>query len=292
MTDFPGDRELHGAPQAWRTPAVSYAVLGHYAGVAAPAVPTDPAGLGHAMQAQLIRTVAQFGQYVLPAAFALGAVISGIRKMRRARVLRTVTGSLPAVGDSPSSRPRRVADAVNWREFEQLVGEVFRLHGYKVTETGSSAGDGGVDLVVARDRQRHFVVCKQWGARGVGVKPVRELAGVIAREGVSGGFVATNGEFTEEAIHFAKGSSVTLLDESILWAMLESARRKQPTTPVPPPVSTNDVIATPVLESPSPACGEEMVRRVAKRGKSAGERFWGCRSFPRCRGTRSGAWGG
>ena len=38
---------------------------------------------------------------------------------------------------------------------------------------------------------------------------------------------------------------------------------------------------------PCPRCGATMVLRDVKReGPRQGERFWGCPSFPRCRGTR------
>jgi restriction system protein len=42
-------------------------------------------------------------------------------------------------------------------------------------------------------------------------------------------------------------------------------------------------------EQPTPACpscGGPMVPRSARSGKNAGSRFWGCRSYPDCRGTR------
>lgn len=32
-------------------------------------------------------------------------------------------------------------------------------------------------------------------------------------------------------------------------------------------------------------CGEVMVLRKARSGKSVGQRFWGCSAFPKCRGT-------
>jgi ribosomal protein L37AE/L43A len=32
-------------------------------------------------------------------------------------------------------------------------------------------------------------------------------------------------------------------------------------------------------------CGADMVRRAAKKGKNAGQEFWGCSGFPKCRGT-------
>jgi HEAT repeat protein len=35
-----------------------------------------------------------------------------------------------------------------------------------------------------------------------------------------------------------------------------------------------------------PRCGNEMVLRTAKRGSNRGNQFWGCPSYPRCRGMR------
>lgn len=40
--------------------------------------------------------------------------------------------------------------------------------------------------------------------------------------------------------------------------------------------------------SPScPNCGSSMVKRQAKKGANAGGYFWGCSSFPKCRGVRN-----
>ena len=36
-----------------------------------------------------------------------------------------------------------------------------------------------------------------------------------------------------------------------------------------------------------PKCGEVMVRRLAGKGHNVGGAFWGCKRYPRCRGTRS-----
>ena len=35
-------------------------------------------------------------------------------------------------------------------------------------------------------------------------------------------------------------------------------------------------------------CGEVMVLRKARSGKNAGQQFWGCSAFPKCRGARKG----
>ena len=36
-----------------------------------------------------------------------------------------------------------------------------------------------------------------------------------------------------------------------------------------------------------PRCSRPMVKRIAKRGRHVGHEFWGCHSFPSCRGTRT-----
>jgi hypothetical protein len=35
-----------------------------------------------------------------------------------------------------------------------------------------------------------------------------------------------------------------------------------------------------------PSCGTQMVQRTASRGKKAGEQFWGCANYPKCRITK------
>lgn len=45
--------------------------------------------------------------------------------------------------------------------------------------------------------------------------------------------------------------------------------------------------ATSSPQDPScPTCGAGMIQRKAKRGASAGRRFWGCSRYPACRGTK------
>lgn len=36
-----------------------------------------------------------------------------------------------------------------------------------------------------------------------------------------------------------------------------------------------------------PACGSPMVKRTSKKGANAGEAFWGCTQYPKCRGTKA-----
>lgn len=36
-----------------------------------------------------------------------------------------------------------------------------------------------------------------------------------------------------------------------------------------------------------PKCGKPMVRRMARKGKNAGNAFWSCSDYPDCAGTKS-----
>jgi restriction system protein len=185
------------------------------------------------------------------------------------------------------SKAADVLDGMSWQEFERLVGEAFRLQGYAVTETGGGGADGGVDLVLTKGGEKFLVQCKQWRAFRVGVDVVRELFGVMAARGATGGFVVTSGRFTDEAASFASGRNVRLVDGPKLRGLIQQAAaarardgsaapRQQASAPLP------QAPASPAC----PICSSPMVRRVARRGANANSEFWGCTTYPKCRGTR------
>jgi restriction system protein len=190
--------------------------------------------------------------------------------------------------------------ALTWREFEAIVGEAFRRQGYAVTETGQGGPDGGVDLMLTRDGQRYLVQCKQYRTWTVSVRIVREIFGVVAARKADGAIVVTTGKFTNDAVDFAKGQPIELIDGRRLEAMVReinvggaplsgSGTRRDPT--IDGVSSPTD--AAPGSRSPSspaavvavgcPMCGATMVRRTARAGGAA---FYGCSTFPKCRGTR------
>ncbi len=49
----------------------------------------------------------------------------------------------------------------------------------------------------------------------------------------------------------------------------------------------SEVEATTQVEPACPNCNEPMIKRVSKKGDNAGREFWGCQSFPKCRGVVS-----
>jgi restriction system protein len=163
---------------------------------------------------------------------------------------------------------------LSWREFEDLVGESYRRKGYNVTEKGGGGADGGVDLVLRKGEEILLVQCKHWKLDKVGVKIIRELYGVVAAEGASGGIVISSGTFTKEATDFAKGKPIELLNGAELQNTITEVKEGQSQP------------RTRINENLCPTCGAKMVLRTAKKGQNAGEKFWGCSSFPKCRATK------
>lgn len=190
---------------------------------------------------------------------------------------------------SGTSGAQAIAD-MDWGAFEALLGEAYRRQGYRVVETGRGGADGGIDLALTRDGALTLVQCKHWKARQVGVTVVRELLGVMTARKAAAGIVVTSGRYTDEARRFARESGVELVDGTALQVMLAEARRAGVPSPAARPQATERPAAAARLESGSApaclACGKPMARRVAGKGTNAGQAFWGCSAFPRCRGTR------
>jgi restriction system protein len=192
------------------------------------------------------------------------------------------------VADATKSEAAGVLDGMTWRQFEKLVGEAFRLQGYQVAETGGGGADGGIDLVLRRGGESFLVQCKQWKAFKVGVEVVRELYGVMAAKGASGGFVVTSGQFTAAARQFASGRNVTLIEGSqlqalIRWVSAAASLVSSPSSEKPSKPAERSGSTAPAC----PLCSNSMVRRKAKRGPNAGSEFWGCITYPGCHGVRS-----
>jgi restriction system protein len=273
--------------------AVSYFLLHR---LAAPIQASDIQGQGGAMvgammQKALIHGLAMAGQYIVPILCLTAAALSAWRRKQRQTL----------VTDVAQARNADALDGMSWREFELLVGEAYRMQGYRVTEIGGGGPDGGVDLVLAKSSEKFFVQCKQWKAYKVGVTTVRELYGVMAAKGATGGFVVTSGRFTADAKDFAQGRNIELIDGPRLFAMIQQARQaqSQPATAqreAPSTTGTSEAHARTAALEPSvavkavsqpecPRCGAAMALRTARQGANAGNAFWGCSTYPKCRGT-------
>ncbi|WP_294373031.1 restriction endonuclease [Pseudacidovorax sp.] len=218
--------------------------------------------------AGFLHAAAYVGQWVVPLICLAGAAASAIKRRQRSNLLQTVQ----------EAKSASALDDMTWKQFEMLVGEGFRQQGYSVQETGGGGGDGGIDLVLRRGRETFFVQCKQWRATRVGVAVAREVYGVMAAKGADGAFIVTSGRFTDDAVAFAEGRNIKLVNGEELRRLIRAGRRSE----VPEASSMPSKAAT----TPAcPACGSAMVKRVARRGSAAGHPFWGCSTYPACKGT-------
>jgi hypothetical protein len=115
---------------------------------------------------------------------------------------------------------------LHWTQFERLTSALFEAEGYEVARGGGPRRDGGVDARITKDGKTWLVQCKHWPNETffVKVELVRELLGVVAKEGAAGGLLVTSGLFGEPAREFAVGTPMELVDGDQLWARLARAQ--------------------------------------------------------------------
>ena len=201
--------------------------------------------------------------WLLLCVFWLAAAASYFGRIQRTRLY-----------DAQAASPR--LNALNWRQFELLVGEWFRRQGYVVEETGGGGSDGGIDLIVRKGGGCELVQCKHWKRRSVDVATAREMWGLLQHHNADAAWIVCGGKFTADAARFATGKPIRLISGRDLESALgttpsntsfESEGRKQS-------VEGSD--------SQCQRCGSSMTRR---QNRKTGEAFLGCSAFPRCRET-------
>jgi hypothetical protein len=183
--------------------------------------------------------------------------------------------SSPPVSIAPEADQALKLDALDWYRFEKLVEAVYKQNGYAVQRTGGANPDGGIDLVVSKDNINFGVQCKHWKSWKVGVKQIREFLGALVDRGLSNGIFITLQEYTSEAQEFASKHSIRLVDQSEFMQMLESIHWKW--NPAVLAVMNDE-------RKVCPKCESEMVLRTATKGRNVGQQFWGCSTYPRCKG--------
>jgi len=167
--------------------------------------------------------------------------------------------------------------SLEWKEFEELVAEAYRRKYFTVIENHRAGADGGIDIRLQRDGQLHLVQCKQWKSQKVGVSVIREMYGVMTAESASSVIVVTSGIFTQEAKNFADGKPIDLVDGSQLEVLIGQVQPSEKLIITPPPI--------PASNTHCPRCNSKLMLRVAKKGSNAGNQFYGCSLFPKCRYT-------
>lgn len=166
---------------------------------------------------------------------------------------------------------------LEWKRFEMLAAEYFRILGKRV-EAMTHGADGGIDARVFTnnaDVLEYAIQCKAWSSP-VGVKEIRELFGVMAHESAGKGIFMTTSTFTDDAKKFASEHSnkLFLIDGQKFISMIGNLPEDKKERLLA--FTTEGDYTTPTCAS----CGVKMVSRSGKTGK-----FWGCQNYPRCKST-------
>jgi ssDNA-binding Zn-finger/Zn-ribbon topoisomerase 1 len=184
----------------------------------------------------------------------------------------------PAVSEHPQLS-LALLNQMDWKRFEQLTEGYFQKTGW-LTRPNRTGADGGVDIHLFRPGESGVaavVQCKAWSAYMVGVKPVRELLGVMTSDKVQQGFFVTSDTYTDEAFDFAEKNNISLISGCNLIRKIKEL--PQSDQEALRDLATHGDYLTPTC----PSCGRTMVVKTAGKGSRVGGLFWGCPAFPRCR---------
>ena len=232
-----------------------------------------------------LQSKATYFGIAVAAIFLLPAAVSYATRIRKKRLLDRQQ-DLESIRDLP------------WRRFEELVAEAFRRDGFAVIENVHAGADGGVDIRLRRGGETYLVQCKNWRRRSIGVATVREMFGVLVAESAREVFVVCSGTFTADAVRFAKGKPIHLVDGDMLMEMVVRVRGDDSNAVHASSAPQEPLDATARGQEPDgpesthpgaprcPSCGGNLVVRTARKGKNAGRRFWGCETFPKCHFVR------
>ena len=110
---------------------------------------------------------------------------------REESIIQKSDGTPPQLNqEKPEVWSKALINALEWKKFEDLCAAYFNEKGYKANLTPPGA-DGGIDIYLFKEsyslsKAFGIIQCKAWNGHRVGVKPVRELYGVMASEKTPG----------------------------------------------------------------------------------------------------------
>ena len=166
-----------------------------------------------------------------------------------------------------------------------MIGELYRRRGCTVQMCAGDGADGGVDLRLEKDGETMLVQCKHWKVYRVGPAPVRELFGILAAGSAQRAIFLTTGQFTRDALAFAQGKPLELIDGVQLKRLVAQHEQDEAGSLLDVGSWRAAFARTATITTPTcPFCHTTMVLRTARQSHN---QFWGCRSYPRCRGKRN-----
>jgi hypothetical protein len=199
--------------------------------VAPPAVDPSAAGVPPAVSRSWGRSLAFLAMIIVPALCTLAAIV-GVMLRVAGRGRGGAAEMAPAFGLEFAPLPPRHGNfgpdgavdasrlslellrALDRKRLVEVCVTWFGFLRFRV-ETARHGADGNVDLRLYTGVSKQagiLVQCKAQDFGEVGVKDVRELLGAMSAERVAEGIIVTPGAFSGEAIEFAAGSNIHVID--------------------------------------------------------------------------------
>lgn len=167
--------------------------------------------------------------------------------------------------------------ALDWLPFEQLVIGLYSTLGYMAKRSDGPHADGGVNLMLIKNKTKTLAQCKHWKVAEVDEKELGEFVATLVREKIENGIFVTAREFSPGARRFAAMNNLLLVGSKDLVRMLEGANWQK-----------NPMLKAALEQSRKfcPRCQKDMVLKNAESGPNPGSRIWVCTSsMPKCNYT-------
>ena len=113
-------------------------------------------------------------------------------------------------------------EKIDSRQFEDLVEQLIRKMGF-ITKERKRGPDGGIDILAINQEPIfqgiYIIQCKRY-SHPIGVGIIRDLYGVVHSKNANKGILITNSYFTIQAIKFAEGKQLELINGDKLRELL------------------------------------------------------------------------
>ena len=162
---------------------------------------------------------------------------------------------------------------------------IFKQRGYSIIKNENAA----IDLALKMNGETTIVQYTHWREYNVDVPTVELFHEVMKAESASQGIMVTTGTFTDGAIDFVPKKHIILINGVDLSQMIEviTSTEAEELDELMQETENEEEDEMPEIEPLCPICSQDMIKRTAKKGKNAGNTFWGCSQFPNCRGVIS-----
>lgn len=112
-------------------------------------------------------------------------------------------------------------DSMSGKQFEKLVGEIFRLRGYTIKFTPAS-GDYGVDIIASKNGNKIAIQCKRYDSKSkIGNEDILKLSGGQRYYSADSAMLITTSKVTKMAREAAKQIQIKFWERERLFQEIE-----------------------------------------------------------------------